>query len=388
MAAMDAILGSTLNGVLFGALLVQYYIYWMTGWHRDATGIKVVVIILLVADILNFILDLVFAWLFGVSNSFPVLMDRTRCTAHSYSYLVTHFGDFEYIQVSGWLMNTEPGITAIIASTVQCFFAWRVKVLTGNRWLWALLNVASFASFLCGLGTSIACFIVHEFAQFHRFKAIAIVWLTLSAITDILIAGVLVYQLSRRRNGIADTEDLISKLIRFTIQTGLVTSVCAITNLVVYLALLYTGACLSSLNARTQWVTTTEHSGGAQFASAPRSGAIPAGINVVTTSIVHHDPGEFELEEPYRRGRKSKLGSSVPRRSGRGQVTSFGVPSIPEIPQKVIALADDDASMYDKPPADIEAGQPLDMTPHTVISNDSPFSSENGTTVIMRDESV
>ncbi|KAF8311184.1 hypothetical protein DL93DRAFT_2169227, partial [Clavulina sp. PMI_390] len=154
------------------------------------------------------------------------------------------------------------------------------------------------------------------------------------------------------------------------------------------LSKLYSGACLSSLNARTHWVTTTEHSGGPQFASSPRSGVVPAGINVITTSIVHHDPGGFELEEPYLRGRKSKLGSSVPRRSGRGQVTSFGVPSIPEIPQKVIVLTDDEASMYDKPSPDIEAGQPLDMTTHTVVPSNAPFNGENDTTVVIRDESV
>ncbi|KAF8288397.1 hypothetical protein DL93DRAFT_2044490, partial [Clavulina sp. PMI_390] len=124
---------------------------------------------------------------------------------------------------------------------------------------------------VCGLGTTIGCVIVKEFDKFQSFQSVVIVWLTTSAATDILIAIILVVQLSRRRNGIADTEDLITRLVRFTIQTGLVTSLWAITDLIVFLTLvssfitfhsfypisrhlifnlalskLYSGACLSS----------------------------------------------------------------------------------------------------------------------------------------------
>ncbi|KAF8311182.1 hypothetical protein DL93DRAFT_2083628 [Clavulina sp. PMI_390] len=282
-------------------------------------------------------------------------------------------------------MDSEPIVTVIIASTVQCFFAWRVKALTGNRWLWAILNVASFASFLCGIGTSIAAFTVNKFAEFQKFKIIVIVWLTLSAITDILIAGVLVVQLSRRRNGIADTEDLITKLIRFTIQTGLVTTVWAITDLILYLALknnlhlifqlalskVYSSACLSSLNARTQWVTSTEHSG-LHYNPSTAPGAIPGGINIVTTSTIHHDANEFELDEPYRQRRNpNKFGMALSQRSSRGPIASFAVSSIRETPTKVVALGDDDTSMYDKTPSDIEAVQTLDLAHETVVSDGS-----------------
>jgi len=85
-----------------------------------------------------------------------------------------------------------------------------------------------------------------------------IIWLTLSAATDLVIAGVMVHYLRSRRTGIAQTEDIITKLVRcestslsevvwvlywaynlssVTIQTGLITSVCAVVDLIVYLSL-------------------------------------------------------------------------------------------------------------------------------------------------------
>lgn len=92
-----------------------------------------------------------------------------------------------------------------------------------------------------------------------------IIWLTLSVVTDITIAGVLVQFLRGHRTGIPQTEDILSKIIKceyhltcnidalklmqsslfaiVTIQTGLVTSVCAMANLIIYLSLVSYGSC-------------------------------------------------------------------------------------------------------------------------------------------------
>lgn len=178
-------------------------------------------------------------------------------------------------------------MTVIISSTVQSFFAWRVNKLTGRRWLYILLNISSFVQFrkssehifryinltlasniaVCGmlaellacapmniereirlgLGTTIGCSIVKDFANFQSFQSVVrgvtfpacwkifmqcsgqfwrvgannhfflmkvIVWLTLSAVTDIVIAGVMVQYLRGHRTGISQTEDLLTKIIK------------------------------------------------------------------------------------------------------------------------------------------------------------------------------
>ncbi|KAF8288398.1 hypothetical protein DL93DRAFT_2092189 [Clavulina sp. PMI_390] len=69
---------------------------------------------------------------------------------------------------------------------------------------------------------------------------------------------------------------------------------------------------------------------------------------------------------------------SLPRRSSRAHATPLDVHSALETPQKVISLTDDDASMYEKPQQDIEAGQPVDITSRAIIS-------PNATSVVQSD---
>ncbi len=53
-----------------------------------------------------------------------------------------------------------------------------------------------------------------DFFRFQSFRSVVIVWLTLSAITDIVIAIVMVEYLRTHRTGIQKTEDAITKLVR------------------------------------------------------------------------------------------------------------------------------------------------------------------------------
>ncbi len=52
------------------------------------------------------------------------------------------------------------------------------------------------------------------------------------AVSDIGIAGTLVYLLRKSRTGFKRTETLVNRLIMFSINTGLITSMCAIMALV------------------------------------------------------------------------------------------------------------------------------------------------------------
>lgn len=54
----------------------------------------------------------------------------------------------------------------------------------------------------------------------------------LSAISDLAIASVLIVLLHRSQTQFKTTETLVNNLIKFTIGTGLVTSLCAFTSLI------------------------------------------------------------------------------------------------------------------------------------------------------------
>ncbi|CAE6532937.1 unnamed protein product [Rhizoctonia solani] len=158
-------------------------------------------------------------------------------------------------------------MTVMISSTTQCFFAWRVAKLTGHAWMgWGIAFLA-FIQFVAGLATTIGTFIVRDFARFRELRAPVIIWLLLSAVTDITITCILSWYLHTHRTGYSKTDDIITRLVRITVQTGLITTVWATSDLLVYLCWpnnmhvffqlplckLYTNSLMSTLNSRAGW---------------------------------------------------------------------------------------------------------------------------------------
>lgn len=234
-------IGVILNVWLYGFSCVQAYIYF-SYFKKDKTFMKVFVAFLMVADTLNSILD----------------------TVMLYDYVITNFGDKIFMNIANTTFATDPTMTGIIAFSTQCFFAWRVRKLT-NSWILPVMIVTlGTASFLSAIGSTIGVQIVKQFAEFQKFKVVVIIWLVCAAMTDILITGSLIWTLNKSRTGFAATDDIIARLIRGTLQTGLLTSVFAVVDIILFLAFpnslhlipnlplakLYVNSLLSTLNAR------------------------------------------------------------------------------------------------------------------------------------------
>ncbi|EIM85962.1 uncharacterized protein STEHIDRAFT_168988 [Stereum hirsutum FP-91666 SS1] len=237
-------IGTMINVVLWGISITQTYIYF-SSFKKDPLWMKLVVVLITLADAMNSIFDM----------------------QYIYHSLVDHYNDPAAIQKANWVFATDPAMTSIIGTITQLFFAWRVHVLTKNRIAVALLFVGSIISCLGGIATSIAIGIVPKWLEFQKFEIPVIVWLTVSALVDTTIAVILVWHLRNNKRGFKKSDDLLDKLIRVTVQTGLITSVWAIIDLGVYLGIasgvhlifnfplskLYSNSLLSSLNSRAGW---------------------------------------------------------------------------------------------------------------------------------------
>ncbi|KAI0690452.1 hypothetical protein C8T65DRAFT_97724 [Cerioporus squamosus] len=237
-------IGVVFNIALYGIMVTQTYMYFQ-GYKRDRTWMKLLVFLLFICDTVNCCFDIAFV----------------------YIPLVNNFGNNDAISRASWVFATDPFMTAFIAALVQFFFAWRVKVLTSNIFAVCVICFCSFAQLCGGLGTSIAVGKIPEFVQFQKFQVIVIIWLAFSAVADTLITAALVWHLRRNKTGMALTDSIINKIIRMTVQTGLITALCAIIDLVLFLVFptglhlifnlplskLYTNSLMSSLNARTGW---------------------------------------------------------------------------------------------------------------------------------------
>ncbi|KAH9933207.1 uncharacterized protein BXZ73DRAFT_101169 [Epithele typhae] len=236
--------GVVFNILLYGIMITQTYLYFNT-YKKDRIWMKAFVGLLFLCDTLNCAFDISFL----------------------YIPLVNNFGDPNALATASWVFATDPVMTAIIGSLVQLFFAWRVKVLTHSTLAVVVIAACAVCQFLGGLGTSIAVGMIPEFVQFQKFEVIVIIWLAFSAVADCLITVALVWHLRSHKTGFATTDDLVNRIIRLTVQTGLITALCALIDLILFLASptglhltfnlplskLYTNSLMSSLNSRSGW---------------------------------------------------------------------------------------------------------------------------------------
>ncbi|TFK47586.1 hypothetical protein OE88DRAFT_1738500 [Heliocybe sulcata] len=247
-----ALIGLFFNVLLYGIMITQTFLYF-NSFPNDRKWMKCYVAILFLADTVNSFFDCV--WM--------------------YQSVIIHFGDAEFLSSANWIFAADPALTGIIAALVQMFFAWRIHILTGNRWLVGLVVVAAFVG---GVGTAVAIKFVPKFVEFQKFEPIVIVWLVSNAVCDVIITGVLTWHLRRHRTGFPATDDIVNKIIRLTVQTGMLTCIVALFDIAFFaadssglhlgfnfpLSKLYTNSLMSTLNSRTGWKynRTTEPSNG------------------------------------------------------------------------------------------------------------------------------
>ncbi|CUA72559.1 hypothetical protein RSOLAG22IIIB_10114 [Rhizoctonia solani] len=233
-----------------------------------------------------------------------------------------------------------------VSSTVQSFFAWRIVKLTGRLWLGCLIGVTIFVQFAAGLGGTIGGFMVKDFTRYHELTTVVIVWLVSSVVTDTVITSILTWYLYTHRTGFSRTDDIISRLARNTIQTGLMVTIWAMLNLILFITMsplnntvylffqlplckLYTVSLLSTLNARKDIRGSSASDAASGSAMAWRGGSVnnqpslgvppraegskpnimlersERAIHIVTTTSSHRDGG-YEMREYY----KNKMGTN------------------------------------------------------------------------------
>ncbi|KAJ6578782.1 hypothetical protein DFH09DRAFT_1148297 [Mycena vulgaris] len=237
-------LGLVMNILLYGIMWTQIYLY-LTTYKRDPLYIKLYVGALMLADTLN--------------TGFMI--------EYLYNSLIIHFNDLDYLARADWVFATDPAMTGIIGAMVQLFYAWRIHMLTGNLWIVGLITICALTNAIGGLASAAAIAFVPQFSHFQEFQIPVICWLMSAAIGDVVITGTLVSFFRNHRTGCSATDTRVDQIIRLTIQTGMITSMCSVIDLGLFLgdssgmhlvfnlplAKLYSNSLMSSLNARGGW---------------------------------------------------------------------------------------------------------------------------------------
>ncbi|PPQ99027.1 hypothetical protein CVT26_014404 [Gymnopilus dilepis] len=239
------LLGVILNAMLYGVCILQSFIYQQT-YKQDPKWIRYFVLYLFLLESANTVFDI------GLV----------------FEPLVINYGNPKSITISPVMIIADPLVTVLISMPVQFFIAWRIKVITDSWIMPSIIGFFGICAFIGGIATAISVSFIREWANFHHFEGAVITWLAASAVADLLITSTLSLSLYRRKTGVKATDDKISRIIRLTVQTGLVTALFATADVVIFLTVdnttlnffwdlalskLYTNSLLSTLNARAGW---------------------------------------------------------------------------------------------------------------------------------------
>jgi len=236
--------------VMFGVVALQGYVYFQN-CHSDRTGLKLLVGSLLLFELCHSIASCHAIYYFTVVLAGVPELEKP---ANSYSLALT------------------PVLETIITALVQGFFAYRLRILSGRLHLCLVCWGLCLLRFIGGMGMSVEGFLdVAREPDYFKLQD-TYGWLITSALNvgavlDLLITVSMCFYIKRMYTSynFPRSDELIHRLISWTIQTGLITSMTSVAvvmtfqtmrhnfvwlALYTFLAKLYTNSLLVSLNAR------------------------------------------------------------------------------------------------------------------------------------------
>jgi len=237
-----AFIGGIFASILYGVTCVQAFIFFNSD-RKQSLYLKTIVLTLWILDTLH----LIFV-----------------CYA-LYWYMVTNYTNPAVLISLPWSISAGILLTPTSDTIVRSVFTYRVWILSGkNRLLTFPLVLAVFLIQLDGLVSGIKGFLSDTFGKLGEITWVLYAGFTLSVVADFAIAITLCYYLYRSRGGIKRTDSLITVLMMYTINIGLLTSIfqlaCFITYAImrnfVFLAMyfpiskLYVNSLFATLNAR------------------------------------------------------------------------------------------------------------------------------------------
>ncbi|KAF5392192.1 hypothetical protein D9757_001526 [Collybiopsis confluens] len=257
--------GMFFNCMLMGSLTVQIYQYYIC-FPKDRQMTKAIVYGI-------FLLELTQS---GIMYYF------------AYTIFGTGYGNLATFDKSALEWFPVCILGSLIAGIVQMFYANRVYTFSRSKPAYAIISVFALLQIGSGIGQGVISKLVTDRSNLASkpicvtvsqdveitFAAVDIaviskIWLVSSAVCDLTIAGCMTFYLKRQRVLSIHTSKVITKLVRYTIETGAVTALVAIVQVVVFLASpkdnffetpswtlgkLYSNSLLVLLNARAEIV--------------------------------------------------------------------------------------------------------------------------------------
>ncbi|KAJ7152980.1 hypothetical protein C8R46DRAFT_479425 [Mycena filopes] len=209
-------IGNILNWMLFGTLIMQLWTYYHNFPH-DSRPLRGLVYLVFFMDAVQTVL----------------------LTHHGWWFTITIWGVPDKFEELVWSAPTIPFMAGLISGSVQCFYAWRIWVLTNNKWMHGVSVLIVLVALTQALNAMVAALICSQTPvqeTLIRLHPQFSTWLAGSLANDVVITTCMLWILTRAKNQSAwgPTESLLTKLIHRVIQSGATTVVVAAVDLALF----------------------------------------------------------------------------------------------------------------------------------------------------------
>ncbi|KAJ7498178.1 hypothetical protein B0H11DRAFT_2226318 [Mycena galericulata] len=206
--------GLLFNWGLLGVLTTQVYIYHVS-FPNDRRVLKFLVYFVYILD----------------------LAQTGSATYDAFQWFIYGFGNAPnlYLRYSGFL--NVPLLGSTIGVIVQLFYGWRIWALSRSKILYGVVCAVALVQWSAGITTGYYMFMdASEMTKNQHYKYFSGVRLASSALVDVVIATSMTYFLFRRREqGLGPLNNFLNRLIRLTVETGTISVVVALVDLVFFL---------------------------------------------------------------------------------------------------------------------------------------------------------
>ncbi|KAJ7135839.1 hypothetical protein C8R44DRAFT_769144 [Mycena epipterygia] len=287
---VPVLIGTLLNWAGFGVLAVQVCIYFLA-FPGDRTFTKVLVVFVLVLEILE-------------------TLSNTHDTIRMFG---TDWGNMAVLDEVGWAWFSVPIIGSISAAVGQSFFAWRIYIIGHNKYIPAVILALTAVQLGSGVWSGVNICLAKRFSQlqYDNVKATA-TWLAATSSCDlIIVSSMIFYIMKSRKPEFKNTNLILGRIIKITVETGLLCALCAIADLYLFvtykgtnyhlglcieLSKVYSNSILLILNSRAHIGHSSANASQTRYNSSNlvfRSGTrVPISVEINHESSIRTDPDE------------------------------------------------------------------------------------------------
>lgn len=205
--------GILVSTVLFGITIVQGWLYLHN--NNDKWPLRVLVVCLILLDL-------------------ATVISNAELAHH---FFISSFGNPNTFLVTPRWANLESFLTDITNAAIQIFFAYRVYLLSKNKFATALIVLTALGSCAAGLAMSADSTANASVTNFSttRMKIEVGLFTGLSAISDIISTFMLTRFLTGAETGVRRTRAVLHRLVVYVVTRGFLVTAFQIANCIVYL---------------------------------------------------------------------------------------------------------------------------------------------------------